>query len=341
MKLSYRARRTLKSVGITALAVVLALLLIWLIWLLWLDRYVVYTRDGAVLDFSMSNRELSGEKAQPPAENPTVSIYYNEGEGALNISTELAQLSGYYIDQTMLKDDPEGVLTILKKLPAQTPVLIELKDIIGNFFYETTHGPLTTKLDTAAVASILEYLGKSDLYAMAKLPALRDRMYGLDHVPDGLPTEKGYLWVDDKKCYWLNPGSEGTQTRLIQITKELQAMGFDEVVFNEFYFPKTDKIVFKGDKTQTLVDAAAVLLQTCTSDRFTVSFLVEDPAFPLPEGRTRMYLADRAAADAKALAAQTSLTDTAVKLVFLTDVHDTRFNDYGVLRPITSAQLEE
>ena len=342
MTIPYRTRRTLRNAGITALALILVLILVWMIWILWLDRYVVYTRDGAVLDFTLSDTQLNREPAVPPEQDITVSIFYNEGEGALNISTELAQLKGCYISTEMLTESIPDVLAMLKKLPAQTPVMVELKDIVGRFFYSTSLGPAHKSIDTAEVDALIEYLADSDLYAIAKVPALRDYYYGLNNVSDGLPTSKGYLWMEDgTNCYWLNPASQGTLTHLIQTATELEGLGFDEIVFSDFRFPKTDKIVFKGDKAEALVTAAKTLVDAGSSDRFAVSFLVEDVTFALPEGRTRMYLEGKAAAEAKSLAEQSGLSDPAVKLVFVTDVNDTRFDAYGALRPITSAQLEE
>ena len=111
-------------------------------------------------------------------------------------------------------------------------------------------------------------------------------------------------------------------------------MGFDEVVLDNFRFPASDQYIFNGDKPAALSQAAATLISACQSNEFVLSFCVEDPAFPLPEGRTRLYFQGIAAADAAMLAAQTGVADPAVKLVFLTDLMDTRFDSYGVLRPL-------
>lgn len=342
MTIPYRTRRMLRSIGIGVLALILVLILVWMIWLLWLDRYVVYTRDGAVLDFTLSDMPADRSPAVPPEQDMTVSIFYNEGEDALNISTELTQLKGYYISGEMLEESMEDVMTLLKKLPAQTPVMVEVKDIVGRFYYSTSLGPAHKAIDTAAMDELIKFLTASDLYAIAKAPALRDYYYGLNNVSDGLPTSKGYLWMEDgTNCYWLNPASEGTLTHLIQTAKELESLGFDEVVFSDFRFPDTNKIVFKGDKTEALANAAKTLVDASGDDRFAISFLVEDTAFVLPQGRSRMYLEGKAAAEAKALAEQSGLADPAVQLVFVTDVNDTRFDAYGALRPITSAQIEE
>lgn len=341
MAIPYRTRRALRRLAIAGLVLVLAAVLVWLVWLLWLDRYVVYSRDGARLDFSISDEGLTPELASPPEVGEDVSIFYNEGENALNTSLELGQLYGYYITQEMLEDDPAGVLAILRQLPEQSPVLIQLKDITGRFFYDSEVGTAHAGMDLAAVKEILNFIDRSNLYGIAMVPAFRDYYYGLDHVPDGLPTSKGYLWMDEARCYWLRPDSESVLAYLIQIANEIKAMGFAEVVFSDFRFPNTDKIVFKSDKNEALALAAQRLMENCGSDRFAVSFLVERSDFPLPPGRSRVYMEGRTAGEARSLADSSGLADPAVNLVFLTDLNDTRFDAYSVLRPITSAQLEQ
>jgi len=342
MILPYKTRRVLRGLAIAALSLVLVLIIVWLVWLLWLDRYVVYTRDGAVLDFSLSDRLEPGEVALPPEEDVTVSIYYNEGDNALNISTELSQLAGYYIDADMLENDMSTVLSQLKKLPPQTPVLVEMKDIVGRFFFQTNLGPVRSSLDQNAMNELMRVLKLSDFYLIAKFPALRDYYYGLEHVDDGIFLKSGIgLWMDDSRCYWLNPQSQGTLSYIIQIITELKQMGFDEVVLGDFAVPSSDKIKFSGDRNEILGAAAQKILETCATDRFAVSFSVTSSSFALPEGRTRLYMEDQSASEIKTLAAETVFSDTAVKLVFITDLNDTRFDDYGVLRPLNTAQLEE
>ena len=341
MTLSYRARRNLRSFGSAALFLVLLLILVWIVWLFWLDRYVVYTRDGAKLDFSQSIEHLSGQPVKPPESDFSVDIYYNEGDGALNITTELTQLSGYYITKDMLADDIDTLQLQLSKLPAQTPVLIDVKDITGRFFYTTSLGPTYKGIDTDKMDSFIEFLSNSGLYVIARVPALRDYYYGLNSPSDGLPTSGGYLWLESEtRCYWLNPASEGTLTHLMQTAAQLKSLGFNEVVFSDFRFPDTDKIIFKGDKQEALANAAKSLVDASASEHFAVSFQVEQPTLTLPDGRTRMYLEGKNAAEAKALAQMSGLENPSVNLVFLTDLNDTRFDEFGALRPITSAVIE-
>lgn len=338
MNIPYRTRRILQQVTIVSLIVFVVAAVVWLCWFVWLGRYVVYTRsEGAVLDFSLSAQLAEGQAALPPEEAPPVSIYYNEGENAINTSKELIQLQGYYVDKAALAGGVDTVRQQAKALPRGTPVMIEVKSAWGEFFYSSAVGTYRNEgVDAQQVDALIKELDDAGVYLIARLPALRDRLYGLNNVDDGVFDTRGaYLYRDDGRCYWLNPKRQGTMTYLANIIGELKNLGFDEVVLDYFDFPDTKYMRFDGDKEQTLVETAKTL-SLLASDSFAVSF-VQKPGFALPEARSRLYVTDAAAADAALIAQQTGLEDTAVKLVFLTENHDTRFDAYGVLRPLDAA----
>ena len=142
--------------------------------------------------------------------------------------------------------------------------------------------------------------------------------------------------MDSDGCYWLNPTSSGTLSYLIQITNELKGLGFDEVVFYDFRFPETTGIVYTRDKTEALTTAAKTLVSSCADDAFGVSF-VGNADFPLPEGRCRLYVENVQPSAVAGIAEQAGLTDPQIRLVFITTLHDTRFDKYGVLRPLSAA----
>ncbi len=339
MNIPYRTKKTLQRIAMIALVVLLVAALVWLCWFAWLKRYVIYTReDGAVLDFSMPIQMSGGEPALPPAQEETVSIYYNEGENAINTSKELTQLVGYYVDRNALIAGVDQVLQQAKALERGTPVMLEVKSATGNFFYNSAVAEYRdTKVDTAAVDELIRTLDESGTYLIARLPSLRDRMYGLNNVDDGVFDTRGaYLFRDEGGCYWLNPKRQGVLTYLVQVVTELKNLGFDEVVFDYFDFPDTKYMRFDGEKELALAEAAKTLVSSCATDNFAVSF-AQKPGFALPEGRTRLYIKDALAADAAMLAQQTGLETPQIRVVFLTEIHDTRFDEFGVLRPLDAA----
>jgi len=342
MKIPYRTRSLLKRLGITALAVLVTVTLVLFFWFVWLQRFVVYTRDqGAVLDMSAPQDWGSGQLAVPPEEEDPVPIYYNEGENALHVTRELSQLVGYYADRASLEKDIDAVFDQVRALPRGTPVMLDIKNPKGAFFYSSqVSQQRSSKIDPPVMDELIETLDKSGCYLIARLPALRDYHYGREHTRDGLPTAKGYLWVDRTDggyYYWRNPGEQGTQSYLIQIITELKSLGFDEVVFDDFRIPTSKDIVFSGDRAETLAQAAQTLVTVGATESFTVSFVGMPGEFTLPEGRCRLYVDGVSAADAQSVAENSGITDPAIRLVFLTEVHDTRFNEYSVLRPLEAA----
>lgn len=339
MSIPYRTQQNIKRalIALVILAVVGAM--VWVMWMVWLQRFVVYTRDeGAVLDFEASELNLNGAEAVPPEDAMEVTIHYNEGENMVNVSTEMTQMNGYYITDKAVYEDPYGTWEKIQALEAGTAVMLDVKSIYGNFYYSTTTGrPISDSADVDGVDQLFANLRSSSYYTIARVPALRDREYGLDNTRSGLPTSGGYLWMDEEGCYWLNPAKEDTITYLMKIATELRELGFDEVVFEDFYFPETKKIVFKGDKLETLATAAQSLVTACATDAFTVSF-VTDGTWTVPSGRTRVYREDiNDPAQIPEVTQNLVLTDPNIRLVFITENMDTRFETYSVLRPISVA----
>ena len=336
--LTYRTRRTLGKLGKFLVISAIVFVVVWVCWLLWLGRFVVYTADGAQFRLDQPYIFEGGEVAVPP-EHETVAVYYNEGSDKVNTSTELGIIYGYYATTNMLLDSVEDVEKAISDLPSGSAVMLDLKSIYGNFYYNTTipGAPVADQIDADAVDKLISRLAMADYYLIARVPAFRDRAYGLENPNYGLPTSKGYLWSDDKSCYWLNPASNGALNYLISIANELRELGFDEVVFTEFLFPEASAIVFNSAMTcsEAIAQAANVLVTSCATETFAVSFQTEDQSFVLPQGRTRLYLTNVSAAKAQAVMDTIDVPVKESQLVFLTETFDTRYDICSVMRPLS------
>ncbi len=346
MNISYRTRLKLQRYGTVALFVVMVLSLIWFCWVVWLERYVVYTREGATIDFTLSSQQLRGTVATPEEARTDISIYYNEGEDAISTSSELTQLNGYYVTVDNLVADFDGVKARLYELPANTPVMIEVKNPYGTFYYPSETGYSRSQaVDVNAVAQMVDELRIRGLYVIAKVPAFRDYLFGLNNITCGLPIGsgkyKGALWMDNDGYYWLKPTNAGTLNYLTTIILELKGLGFDEVLLSDFLMPASGNYAYTGDKDADLLSAAETLLKSLATDYFTVSFGVSSSTFPLPEGRCRMYLENVAPSSVGMTAAQATISDADIRLVFVADTNDTRYEQYGVLRPLEAADVLE
>ena len=343
MTLTFRTRRRLKGLFIALLSLTMAFILAWLGWVVYLERYIIYTRDGVVLDLDLDLDQYDeGVVATPPDANETVPIFYNEGSNAQEMNAELTQLWGYYISFDALAKDINACRDQLALLPAGTPVIIELKSGYGKFHYSTSvpGAELSDSVNIAEVDSLIQDLRSRNLYLIAKVSAFRDRAYGLKNVPQGIyHVNKKGLWPDNNNCYWLNPTNPTVLSYISSIVQELKEMDFDEVLLADFSVPVSDKVYFKEDRTEALKNAANTIIESCGSEYFTVSFGVTSSTFPLPEGRTRMYLSGVEAQNVGAVIAQSKIENPEIHIVFLVDTNDTRYDAYGVMRPLSASEV--
>lgn len=334
MNISYRTRQLIRRIcAITAMVVAIVLTLS-LCGFLWLQRFVVYTDQGAVLDFDRP-KDLPQSQLPQQTETPSVTIHYSDDP----FREGLQQLTGYYIDPEDLMDDPEAVRARLEQLPAGTAVLLDVKGYRGYFYYSTKVGQNTSSsYDISKMDALIQYLADSDLYVIARMSALRDFDLVWNDESCGLTKTSGALYYDRSSYglgYWLDPTNDRVQNYLIQVVRELRDLGFDEVVLQNFCFPDTDTLAFEGDKQAALNDAAELLISACGNSSFTISFSSADPGFSLPEGQCRLYLEDIAAADAQSVWDSVTLEDKRLQLVFLAPNTDTRYEiENGVLHPL-------
>lgn len=343
MSIPYRTRRALRRLCVVVLVLVIIATLLGLCWLLWLNRYVVYTKDGAVLDFNQSMQYPEGVVPQEPEPAATVEILYKDGSTGENASTELVRFTGYYVELSELTSNFDAVKQQLDALPNGSTILLDIKSIKSYFYYSTSLGLQATDFDVTQMDELITELKANGHYLIARIPAFQEYQYILDDERTRVPyslmkLNKNGSWMDKSAgCYWMDPASDGTMTYLIQIITEIRSLGFNEVVLNDFRFPNSDQYIFEGDKAQTLNNTASTLVKTCATDSFAVSFTRSAADLTLPEGRTRLYITGAAAADAASIASQAGFDDPSLHVVFLTDLNDTRFDEFCVLRPLSSA----
>lgn len=340
MTIPYRIRRLLRRFAVILLVLLLFFAAVGASWLLWLSRYVVYTEDGVKIDFSLSPATPTGEQATAPTPGETVSIIYSDSDDQEDQKpAALGQIVGYRVSAEQLQENTDEVIAALEALDEGTAVSLELKTMRGNHLYSTSLGRIYDAVDVEKIDQLIRTLQEKGCYLIAELPAFRDYWYFLDdestRVPYGLPRAggDGALWLDsDGPNYWMNPASSGALNYMVQVITELRNLGFDEVMLYDFRFPNTEKIRFTGDRVEALQNAAATLAQTCTTDTFALSFI--STQITLPEGRCRLYAEGVLASDIPNFVSGQTLSDPVAQVVFLTDLKDTRFDAYSVLRPL-------
>ena len=341
-KLSYRHRLRLKRLGKWIGLCVLILAVLMIFFLIYMQRYVVYTSEGAKLDFDHTTLDIpvnyASEDPEPHKKVTHVEIEYKDSEQTAD--GKLKQLKGVYITIDMLRTNPDLVLETVRGLDNSNAVMIDVKDDKGNFYYNTEITGMK-KANTDALDELIDYLKRNGYPMIARIPAFADTSFAQGHPELALWLESGgsrELWVDDNENNWLSPEKPTVLSYQEQICKELSSLGFQEVVFNDFYFPTAGTIVYTSNLTRSelIADAARELQNAFIGSNLTISFCTADTAFPVDASAGRLYVPDVSGANVDKIIASLSNTvnNPATHVVFLSDSLDTRFDSYGTLRPL-------
>jgi hypothetical protein len=334
MNISYRTKLLLRRIfSISAMVLVVAIT-VTVCSVVWLQRFVVYTDDGAKLVFDQPKR-LPQAQLPGQAYDPAITIHYSDQP----FREGLPQLAGYYIDPQDLMKDPEAVRQKLEQLPAGTAVLLDVKGYRGYFYYSTAVGRNTSSsYDIDKMDELIRWLAGSDLYVIARMSALRDFDVAWNDKSCGLAKTNGALYADEGRYglgYWLDPTDDTVLRYLTQVLRELRDLGFDEVVLDNFRYPNTDKLAFKGDRDAALQEAAAQLMAACVNEHFAISFSSSNASYVLPEGRCRLFLEGIDPEDAQSAWDNANVEDKRLNLVFLAEKDDSRYQiENGILLPL-------
>ena len=119
-------------------------------------------------------------------------------------------------------------------------------------------------------------------------------------------------------------------------------MGFDEVVFDDFRIPESTNIVYKSElsREDAAAEAAKSIRSLLATDPIRVSFNSSNPKVAEVSDRVYLVTDDGASVAGLVDSVKEPLDDPAVQIVFLTASRDTRFDGYGLLRPLIEQRAE-
>lgn len=345
---SFRNKRILRrALLIVLLAVVLVGLLI-VARISYLGRYVVYSPDGVYFDkeqtLTRSDVQLSGSP-DAEAESFEFEVLLPSADEEDEQPPGAVQLQGFYISTTMLANSVDEVREALAAEDGYSAVLIDVKSPLGNFYYSTDIADAqTADADISACDALIKELTQTpDLIVIARVPTFSDPNFVAGHYSSALSTSSGALWMDERRCYWLRPDSLDARSYLASIALELDALGFDEVLFDNFIVPEDSSIVWDTEaqtKTAALEDCAETLLANLTGSSIRLALGTTEPS--VAQYASRVFITTDTANDVATVTAAMSdvLSDTSKQLAFITTSHDTRFDSVGVLRPLIGSDSE-
>ena len=209
-------------------------------------------------------------------------------------------------------------------------VMIDVKSVYGSFYYSTaiSGAEKATVMDIKQVDQLISELAQQKgVTLIARVPAFSDPEYSLKHQS---------LWTDENNCYWMNPYSNDVQGYLTSIALELANLGFDEVLFDDFYFPDSDRISWTGSvtKQEAILDAADNLSANLLNQAIRLDLGTSDPEVAAYASRVFIETNNASQIDSDKELLADAIPDPAAGIVYITDSRDTRFDACGAMRPL-------
>ena len=251
----YRGRRTITDVLkfiATALAVVVALVLAGVFYL---QRYIVYTDEGTRLElppflemFRRENREPNGASSLPDPSDVSVVI---DPDGSLSEPVPEEPREAGYVLELPVSDVTGGAAAAKLAEAGAGALVLQVKDSSGQLAWHSDLFAADWSEVNAPQSNneALKQWNDGEVYTIARVCCFRD-----DSVPysmNALALRRGeYNWRDELGLRWLSPAQDDAQAYIAGLCGELAALGFDEIVLEQFHFPTRGNLenIKRGDR---------------------------------------------------------------------------------------------
>ena len=321
--MTYRNKLLLRRLLLVLAVLAASAFAVYMIFFIYLGRYVVYTEDGAYLSIlSRSGEEAPVTTLPVPQSVELVTgdpIATEELMGETVATLEDAEVQGYLIDYAQLSD---GTALSQMDLNAQ-----EINTLVLQM-----RAPDKNLLTTEPVKALIERAKSLNIHLVAMISCLSDSQYAQANPDQGLKSDFYTLWITNDGTNWLDPGQDAVIEYLAGIIRELADMGFQEVVLDDFYMPNSDlyDYVYDGRTNADVTTEAFQKLQNATMDQCKLGLMVWDPnlGHQALEASERLYVCFSNGSSLKSYVED----HEEQYLVFVTDSHDTRFQNYGMIR---------
>ena len=252
----YRGRRH----GRKVLAVLLALILAAACGFLFAQRYIVYEADGSF------RFEFPWSKPQEQTQNKNDANGETGKKDDLEITVEkpvIKDTRAVALGDDVLGGDWQSALDALDE--ETNAVAVRLKDDSGKLYYDSA---VSGAIDCGAVSggsgtrSAIAGITGSDYYTIGRISTLHDSFYAYKHMTDAAVCQlTGTVWYDENSTHWLAPEKQAARAYVTDIVTECGKMGFDELLLDDFHYPREGRMsrIKTDERTMTQQEALALL----------------------------------------------------------------------------------
>lgn len=247
----YRGRRKFR-VPLNIFLFVLALLLFGGVTLFYvLQRYIVYDADGATLQLPGRQTEETLPEDDPAAVQHTfepveVQVVWEAPDFSdvdMGAHDDLTAVRGLFIPLDTVTNGTDLTSAVAAVTGGDyTTAVLEMKDRTGQLAWpstcETALGYRTG--GSADVSAALDALHEAGKTAAAQISCFCDWLLLQHNWTFALSYADGSLCQTEDGCYWLDPYNQTVRSYIIDMVRELAAMGFDEIILADLYHPVSE-----------------------------------------------------------------------------------------------------
>lgn len=240
----YRGRRTVTDV-LKFIAIALAVLVVLAVGaLFFLQRYIVYTDDGVKLELPPflqmlrgqdGTREPGGSASLPDPGNLSIDI---QPAGSQSEPQPPEEEPAGFVLALPVSDVVEGAAAGKLEQAGAEALILEMKDKSGKLAWLSEQGVADRSRANGpqAVNDALRQWNAGEVYTIARVCCFRDNSAPYYNNSLALRWGNGN-WKDELNLRWLSPALEKNREYVAGLCGELAALGFDEIVLEDFTFP--------------------------------------------------------------------------------------------------------
>lgn len=296
----YRGRRTITDI-LRFIAIALAVVVVLVVaGVVYLQRYLVYTDDGPKLELppflqifrqTDSGNEPADSAPLPDPGSVSVIIQPSGSQSEPAPEPEPEPVKAGFAMQLSVDEVVNGTAAARLEEAGAEALILEMKAPSGQLAWHSDLFAADWAEVNAAqsVNDALRQWNEGEVYTIARVCCFRDD--SLPYSMNKLALRRGqYNWRDELGLRWLSPAHKDAQAYIAGLCGELGALGFDEIVLEQFHFPIQGNTanINRGDSYDpasftaqledflTQVQAAVEPYGTKISLRFTADALTTD-----------------------------------------------------------------
>lgn len=143
--------------------------------------------------------------------------------------------------------------------------VFDMKDSSGSLSYVST---LSQAISSGASAAdpernqqLIHMNQLEGLYTVARVSCFRDDLLAQRNPELALTRVSGSPWRDEDRNAWLSPSQDQVQAYLLDVCRELAALGFDEILLTNCAYPVTGRQELLREDQNTIPDLRTSVLE--------------------------------------------------------------------------------